>query len=60
MDDKKYSKEHPPKDSPENTDPQEKMEGPISSLVQNVKETGEENDKNVSKEEADKEKDKNK
>ena len=48
-----------PKDSPENTDPQEKMKGPLSSLMQNIKETGEENDE-VSKEEADRERDKNK
>jgi len=34
------------------TDPQEQMQGPISSLVQNVKETVEDNDKE-SKEEAD-------
>jgi hypothetical protein len=40
------------------TDPQENMEGPISSLMQNIKEKGETNDKE-SKEEADKKKDKN-
>ena len=40
------------------TDPQEKMKGPISSLVQNVKE-GVEEDDNESKEEADKRKEKN-
>lgn len=60
MDDKKYSKDHPPKDAPDNTDPQEKMEGPISSIVQNVKETSEENDADTTKEEADRKKDKNK
>jgi len=38
------------------TDPQEKMEGPVSSFVQNVKKTAEEND-SESKEEADKKKD---
>ncbi len=26
------------------TDPQEHMEGPVSSIMQNIKETGEEND----------------
>ena len=36
------------------TDPQDEMEGPISSLVQNIKDSGK-NDK--SKKEADKEKD---
>ncbi|MDZ4794211.1 MAG: hypothetical protein SGI83_08030 [Bacteroidota bacterium] len=40
------------------TDPQEKMKGPISSLVQGMKEGVEENDKE-SKEEADEKKDKN-
>lgn len=40
------------------TDPQENMEGPISSLVQGVKEKVEENDKE-SKEEADKKKNEN-
>lgn len=40
------------------TDPQENMKGPLSSLVQNVKEKVEEDD-NESKEEADKKKDKN-
>jgi hypothetical protein len=42
----------------EETDPQEHMKGPISSLMQGIKETAEEN--NVeSKEEADAKKDKN-
>ncbi len=40
------------------TDPQENMKGPISSIVQNIKEAGEENDKET-KEEADKKKEKN-
>lgn len=40
------------------TDPQDNMKGPVSSLVQNVKEIVEENDVE-SKEEADKKKDKN-
>jgi hypothetical protein len=39
------------------TDPQDKMEGPLSSIVNNIKETVEENDE-VSKEEADRKKDK--
>lgn len=41
------------------TDPQDNMEGPVSSLVQGVKEKVEEND-NVSREEADEERDSNK
>lgn len=41
------------------TDPQEHMEGPVSSLVQGVKEKVEEND-GKSKEDADKEKDEKK
>lgn len=40
------------------TDPQEKMKGPVSSLMQNIKKEAEENDE-VSKEEADERKDKN-
>lgn len=40
------------------TDPQDNMEGPVSSLMQNIKEGGEENDAE-SKEEADKKKDEN-
>jgi hypothetical protein len=40
------------------TDPQEKMEGPISSIMQTIKEAGESNDV-VSKKEADKKKDEN-
>lgn len=39
------------------TDPQENMKGPVSSLVQKVKEETEDNDE--SKEEADRRKDKN-
>ncbi|MEP6700769.1 MAG: hypothetical protein ABJA85_05615 [Bacteroidota bacterium] len=38
------------------TDPQENMKGPISSIIQKMKEGGEDNDKE-SKEEADKKKD---
>ena len=48
----------PNSESKENTDPQENMEGPISSLVQGVKESGEDNDKDT-KEEADRKKEKN-
>jgi hypothetical protein len=40
------------------TDPQENMKGPVSSIVQNIKESAEENDAE-SKEEADKKKDAN-
>ena len=40
------------------TDPQENMEGPVSSFVQGIKEDAEKNDEE-SKEEADKKKDKN-
>ena len=40
------------------TDPQEKMEGPVSSFMQNIKEAAEENDKE-SKEEADQKKEEN-
>jgi hypothetical protein len=40
------------------TDPQEKMEGPLSSIIQKIKESGKDND-NESKEEANKRKDEN-
>lgn len=40
------------------TDPQDKMKGPVSSIVKNIKENAEENDEE-SKEEADRKKDKN-
>jgi hypothetical protein len=40
------------------TDPQEHMKGPVSSTMQGIKEEGKKNDK-VSKEEADKEREKN-
>jgi hypothetical protein len=40
------------------TDPQENMKGPISSIMQNIKDEAEENDVE-SKEEADEKKDKN-
>ena len=39
-----------------NTDPQEKMEGPVSSLMQNIKEVAEDE---ITKEEADKIKNEN-
>lgn len=57
----KDNKEAPLKPDPETlhkTDPQENMKGPISSLVQGVKEEVENND-TESKEEADKKKDEN-
>jgi len=40
------------------TDPQEHMKGPVSSTMQNIKEEANKNDK-VSKEEADREREKN-
>lgn len=40
------------------TDPQDNMEGPVSSIVKNIKENAEENNEE-SKEEADRKKDKN-
>lgn len=40
------------------TDPQDNMKGPISSIMQNIKEGGEDNNQE-SKEEADKKKDEN-
>ena len=40
------------------TDPQETMKGPVSSFMQNIKEEANKNDK-VSKEEADREREKN-
>jgi hypothetical protein len=58
MDKKDKLKEEEKDQQPKSTDPQEKMEGPISSVVQNIKEGAEEND-DESKEEADKKKDKN-
>ncbi len=41
------------------TDPQEHMEGPVSSIMQNIKEAGEKNDEQA-KEQADKKKDEKK
>ena len=57
----KKKKDAPLKPDPETlhtTDPQEEMKGPVSSLVQNVKE-GAEEDNAETKEEADRKKDKN-
>lgn len=48
----------PDKDTQGTTDPQEHMEGPVSSFMQNIKETAEENNEE-SKKEADKKKDEN-
>jgi hypothetical protein len=48
----------PDKGTQNTTDPQDHMKGPVSSFVQNIKETAEENDEE-SKEEADKKKDEN-
>jgi len=62
-DDKKKDKEKkdaPLKPDPETlhkTDPQDNMEGPISSIVQSIKEGGEDDEE--SKESADRRKDKN-
>jgi hypothetical protein len=55
---KKDSLAEPDKETKNTTDPQENMEGPVSSVMQNIKEAAEENDKE-SKEEADKKKDAN-
>lgn len=57
--DNKDSAVKPAPETLHTTDPQDHMEGPISSLVQGVKDTAEENDKE-SKEEADEEKEENK
>ena len=57
----KYKKEFPIETASETlqaTDPQENMEGPISSIMQTIKEEGEANDV-VSKKEADRKKDEN-
>jgi hypothetical protein len=55
---KKNNSLEPDPETLHKTDPQENMQGPISTIVQNIKEAGEENDKET-KEEADKKKDKN-
>jgi hypothetical protein len=57
----KIKKESPLEIDPEkfhNSDPQEKMEGPISSIMQTIKEVGESNDV-ISKKETSKKKDDN-
>jgi len=56
--DKDLRKNDEGKEAPKSTDPQEKMEGPLSSLMQNIKESSEEND-SESKEEADEKKNEN-
>lgn len=56
MTDKKDNQKTPPETKANESDPQEKMQGPISSVMQNIKEAAEE-DNEVTKEEADKEKD---
>jgi hypothetical protein len=48
----------PDPETTKTTDPQEHMKGPVSSVMQGIKEEAEENDKE-SKKEADKKKDKN-
>jgi len=57
--DKQNDLSKPDEETLHTTDPQENMEGPISSVMQNIKEEAEENDEE-SKEEADEKKDKNK
>lgn len=58
MTDKNEKQNSTPETKTDATDPQEHMEGPISSLMQNIKEAGEE-DNEVTKEEADQKKDEN-
>jgi hypothetical protein len=48
----------PDKETQNTTDPQEHMKGPISSIMQNIKEEAEENDEE-GKEKSDKKKDEN-
>lgn len=63
-DDKKQKKKNnepalkPDPETLHTTDPQEKMEGPVSSVIQNIKEDAEEND-TESKDEADRKKERN-
>lgn len=57
-DDKKKRPLEPDPDTLHTTDPQEKMKGPVSSFVQNIKETSEKNDEE-SKEEANRKKEEN-
>ena len=56
--DKKKSPLEAEPETLQTTDPQENMEGPVSSIMQSIKEAGEAND-DESKEEADRKKDKN-
>jgi hypothetical protein len=56
---KKNDLSKPDEETLHTTDPQEEMEGPISSVMQNIKENAEENDEET-KEEADKKQGKNK
>jgi hypothetical protein len=56
MTDKKEDQQTPPEAKTNETDPQENMQGPISSMMQGIKEGAEENNE-VTKEEADEEKD---
>ena len=58
MDKKKEKEKDLAEGKKKTTDPQEHMEGPLSSIVQNIKEEVEENDEE-SKNEADKKKEKN-
>jgi len=55
---KKQDKEDKETLQPKSTDPQDGMEGPVSSIMQNIKEKAEENDK-LSKEEATRKRDEN-
>lgn len=56
--DKKESSSETDSETLKTTDPQENMEGPISSIMQTIKEQGEASDV-VTKQEADKKKDEN-
>ena len=56
--DKKKSLAEAEAETLKTTDPQENMQGPVSSIMQSIKEAGEAND-DESKEEADRKKDKN-
>ena len=54
--DKKHQGLEPDPETLHTTDPQEHMKGPVSSVMQNIKEEAKKNDK-VSKEEADRKRD---
>jgi len=56
--DKKHQGLEPDPETLHTTDPQEHMKGPVSSTMQSIKEEAKKNDK-VSKEEADREREKN-